>query len=263
MTDTGADVAATLESLFGLRGRSVLVTGAGRGLGQELALSAAAAGATVVAVSRTVSQLNETAKLAPRGRVMPLPWDLSEPDSADALIERAYGLVGSIHGIVHAAGAQHRSPAVGFTVDDWRHIIDINLQAPYFLSTALHRRHQQSDMAGSHVFVGSLATYIGIKGISAYGASKSGLSGVIRTLAVEWAEAGARVNGIAPGYFHTELTATLFADPVRSAWVHSRIPMGRLGVPKDLAGAVIYLLSDASSYVTGQIVSVDGGWLAG
>jgi NAD(P)-dependent dehydrogenase (short-subunit alcohol dehydrogenase family) len=113
------------------------------------------------------------------------------------------------------------------------------------------------------VFVGSLASHLGIRGIGAYAASKSGLLGVIRTLAVEWAPSGTRVNGVAPGYFRTELTASLLDDPERAAWVHSRIPMGRLGTADDLSGAVIFLLSDAAAYLTGQMVTVDGGWTAG
>jgi len=113
------------------------------------------------------------------------------------------------------------------------------------------------------VFIGSLTSARGIANIAPYAAAKSALLGVIRTLAVEWAASGTRVNGIAPGYFRTELTADLFADCDRAAWVHDRIPMGRLGDPADLAGAVVFLLSPASGYITGQLLPVDGGWLAG
>jgi NAD(P)-dependent dehydrogenase (short-subunit alcohol dehydrogenase family) len=257
------DVAESLTALFGLHGRAVIVTGAGRGLGREIALAVATAGGAVVGVSRTPSELQETAALAPSGRFFPMPWDVTKLDEADALIERAGGLASPIYGIVHAAGVQHRVPAVDVSVADFHRVTTLNLDAPFFLSTALHRRQLREDRVGSHIFIGSLTSHLGISGISAYAASKSGIVGVVRTLAVEWAEAGARVNAVCPGYFRTALTEELFADPRRSAWVHSRIPMGRLGVGADLAGAVVYLLSDAAGYVTGQLINVDGGWLAG
>jgi NAD(P)-dependent dehydrogenase (short-subunit alcohol dehydrogenase family) len=135
---------------------------------------------------------------------------------------------------VHAAGTQYRAPATAVPVAAWRDLMAIHLDATFFLSTALHRDQL-----------------------------RDGLLGVIRTLAVEWAASGTRVNGIAPGYFRTELTADLFADPDRAAWVLDRVPMGRLGDPADLAGAVVFLLSSASGYITGQLLPVDGGWLAG
>ena len=139
----------------------------------------------------------------------------------------------------------------------------IHLDAPFFLSTALHRDQLGDGRRGAHVFIGSLTSARGIANIAPYAAAKSALLGVIRTLAVEWATSGTRVNGIAPGYFRTELTADLFADRDRAAWVLDRIPMGRLGDPADLAGAVVFLLSPASGYITGQLLPVDGGWLAG
>jgi 2-dehydro-3-deoxy-D-gluconate 5-dehydrogenase len=249
-------------SAFDLAGRSVLVTGAGRGLGRSMALAVASAGATVIAVARTVADLNEVADLAVGGRVLPLPWDLAELSSLDALADKAADLGGPLSGVVHAAGVQHRLPATQFSVADWRKITALDLDAPFFLSTAVHRSQAGGNRC-SHVFVGSLASSLGIKGISAYAASKSGLLGVVRTLAVEWADAGVRVNCLAPGYFRTELTADLFSDAERTAWVLSRIPMGRIGIGEDLSGTVIFLLSDASNYVTGQVINVDGGWLSG
>jgi 2-dehydro-3-deoxy-D-gluconate 5-dehydrogenase len=249
-------------SAFDLSGRSVLVTGAGRGLGRSMALAIASAGATVIAVARTVTDLNEVADLAVGGRVLPLPWDLVELSSLDALADKAVDIGGPLSGVVHAAGVQHRLPAAEFSVEDWHKITSLDLDAPFFLSTAVHRSQAGRNRC-SHVFVGSLASSLGIKGISAYAASKSGLLGIVRTLAVEWADVGVRVNCLAPGYFRTELTADLFSDAERAGWVLSRIPMGRLGVGEDLSGTVIFLLSDASNYITGQIINVDGGWLSG
>jgi 2-deoxy-D-gluconate 3-dehydrogenase len=244
--------------LFALENRTILVTGAGRGLGRAMALAAVGAGATVVAVARSEDQLRETAALAERagGRVFTLPWDLSDLHRADALVDQAGERAGALHGVVHAAGVQHRAPAIEVQVEDWERVATLNLAAPFFLSTALHR----AAGAGSHVFVGSLTSHLGIANIGPYAASKSGLHGIVRTLAVEWASTGARANALAPGYFHTELTDALLADAERSAWIRSRIPMGRLGRPEDLAGTVVFLLSDASAYITGQMVNVDGGW---
>ncbi len=246
-----------------LAGRTVLVTGAGRGLGRAMALGVAGAGATVVAVARTAGELAETAALADPGRVHVLPWDLAAPDTADDLVAGAQRLAGPLHGVVHAAGIQHRSPAADFPADAWQRILTVNLSAPFFLSTAVHRAQAARGESGSHVFIGSLASSIGLRDVAAYAASKAGVLGVVRALAVEWAASGARVNCVAPGYIRTALTEDLFADAERAAWVAGRIPMGRLGEPADLAGAIVFLLAEASAYITGQLINVDGGWLAG
>ena len=166
-------------------------------------------------------------------------------------------------GIVHAAGIQARRPAVDITRDDWRQVTAIHTEAPFFLSTSIARRQLTDRVEGSHVFIGSLTSWIGLPNIAPYAASKSGVLGLTRTLAVEWAEQGIRVNAICPGYFHTALTSELFEDPERRDRLLTRIPMQRFGVADDLAGAVIFFLSGASSYVTGQVINVDGGWLAG
>jgi NAD(P)-dependent dehydrogenase (short-subunit alcohol dehydrogenase family) len=250
-------------SRLDLSGRTYIVTGAGRGLGRAMALSIAAAGGCVVAVARTAGQLKETAALDPAGRVIPLPADVADVEHADQLVARARAAAGPLDGIVHAAGTQYRAPATAVPVAAWRELMAVHLDAPFFLSTALHRDMRDAGRPGVHVFIGSLTSARGIAGIAPYAAAKSALLGVIRTLAVEWAASGTRVNGIAPGYFHTELTADLFADPDRAAWVLDRVPMGRLGDPADLAGAVVFLLSPASGYITGHLLPVDGGWLAG
>jgi NAD(P)-dependent dehydrogenase (short-subunit alcohol dehydrogenase family) len=228
-----------------------------------MALAAAAAGADVVAVARTGTELEETAALAEGGRVIPLAWDVADLDGMDTLVDQAEDLLGPLYGVVHAAGVQRRKPAIELSVEEWRRVTTVDLDAPFFLSTSIHRSQQRRGLTGSHVFIGSLTSFIGLSGVSAYAASKSGLLGVVRTLALEWARAGVRVNCIAPGYFETSLTADVFANADSAAWVHSRIPMGRIGTADDLAGALVYLLADASAYVTGQVISVDGGWLAG
>jgi NAD(P)-dependent dehydrogenase (short-subunit alcohol dehydrogenase family) len=246
-----------------LEGRTVLVTGGGRGLGQGIALGLAEAGAVVVVVSRTASELAETVERSTvPGGVRAVTWDVSDLLSLDALVAAAAGEAGQIHGVVHAAGSQHREDADAFTPDDWRRIVTIQLEVPFFLSTALHRAQVAAGISGSHVFIGSLTSSIGLPRMAAYGAAKSGVLGVMRSLSVEWARGGTRVNAIAPGYFKTRMTEALLADPAAKARIDARIPMGRLGTARDLAGVAAFLLSDASAYITGQVIAVDGGWLA-
>jgi NAD(P)-dependent dehydrogenase (short-subunit alcohol dehydrogenase family) len=253
----------TSSSPFSLDGRTVLVTGAGRGLGRAIAVGLAAHGARVVAVSRSESELAATAAAANEsGSVLPVSWDLSRSEGCAELVAAAETVAGPVHGVIHGAGIQHREAADDFALEDWRRVNQLNLEAPFFLSTAVHRRQVELGIAGSHVFVGSLASSIGLRNVAAYAAAKSGVLGVVRALSAEWAPSGTRVNCIGPGYFRTSLTEDLLSDDVKAAWVHSRIPMARLGQAEELAGVAAFLISDASSYVTGELINVDGGWLA-
>ena len=249
---------------FSLEACRVLVTGASRGLGQGIAVALTDAGAGVVGVARTEAGLEDAVSLTEglAGTFEAIPADITDEASLDQLVEQAWD-GGPVTGVVHAAGVQARRPAVEITREDWRRVGAIHTEAPFFLSTALARRQLAEDVQGSHVFVGSLTSWIGLPNIAPYAANKAGVLGLTRTLAVEWAEHGIRVNAICPGYFHTALTAELFADTERRDRLLTRIPMQRFGVADDLAGAVIYFLSAASSYVTGQVINVDGGWLAG
>jgi 2-deoxy-D-gluconate 3-dehydrogenase len=252
------------DEQFSLTGRRVLVTGAGRGLGQGIALAAVQAGADVVGVARSADQLTDTAGLASGvdGSFSVVPADLSRVERLDTLIERLEPF-SPFHGVVHAAGNQLRKSAHTVSYEEWRRVLELHLDAPFFLSMALLRRQLDEVIPASHVFVGSLASTIGLRRVAPYAAAKSALSGLARTLALEYAESGVRFNVLSPGYFHTQLTNDLLSDPTQHERVLSRIPMKRLGVAGDLAGSAIYLLSDASRYVTGQVLNVDGGWLAG
>lgn len=248
---------------FSLEGQHVLVTGAGRGLGQAIALAVAGSGAIVSLVSRSQDELDATAEYiqSAGGRCRIAATDLRDPSEFDDLVADAWSDQ-PIDGVVHAAGIQVRRPAVEITPDDWDLVTDLNTRTPFFLSTAIARRQLADDRPGSHVLIGSLNSTIGLARVAPYAASKSALLGVARSLSTEWSASGLRVNVIGPGYFETKLTADLFADPANRARIMSRIPSGRLGQPADLGGAAVFLLSEASSYLTGQLINVDGGWLA-
>lgn len=245
---------------FSLDGRRALVTGAGRGLGAGIARGLTEAGAKVALVARSEEQLHRTAsELGPMA--FAVPGDVAGTPAA--LVDRVESaLGGSVDVVVHAAGVQHRQPAEEFDAVEWERLLSINLTAPFFLSREVGARQLAAGSSGSHIFIGSLASVLSVPGAAAYTASKSGLYGVIRTLSTEWSARGVRVNGVGPGYFRTELTKAVIDDPVRGASILSRIPMGRLGSPEDLAGAVVFLAADAAAYVTGQLLMVDGGWTA-
>lgn len=252
----------TILDQFSLQGRRVLVTGAGRGIGATLAAAFADAGAQVVLVARGKEQLSQTA-VTIGAAAHPLAFDVSHTEEIGELVDCAEAAVGGgIDIVLHAAGVQHRESADHFDAAAWQRVIEVNLSAPFFLSQEIGRRQLKRGTAGSHIFVGSLGTTLGLPNVVAYTASKSGVMGVVRTLSLEWAAKGVRVNAIGPGYVQTELTKAAFDDPERKAAMLSRIPMGRFSSTDDLSGAAVFLASDASRYLTGQLLMVDGGWTA-
>lgn len=249
---------------FSLANRHVMVTGAGRGIGQAMALAALRAGARVTAVSRTASQLNQTRQLADSDeqRLHTIAWDVAQTDKVNELVDRTE-THGPVDSVIHAAGVQLRKPAVDLTPDEWRWVQKVNAEAPLFLSTEIARREIARGAAGgSHVFICSLASTIGLPNVAPYVMSKSAALGAVRALSREWSQQGIRVNGIAPGYVQTQLTSDLLAQAADKERILSRIPMNRLGDTDDFAGPAIFLLSEASRYITGQMLNVDGGWLA-
>lgn len=250
--------------LFDLRGKVALVTGAGRGLGRGMALALAEAGANVVAVSRSVDQLEETMTQLRQYEGTPevVSWDLSDSRGLDDLVAQVVERYGHIDVLLHAAGVQVRKPALEVDLEDWESVQALHLKAAFFLSKAAARRMAERAAGGKIILVSSLTGHIGVPGTAPYSAGKSGVLGLMRTLAVEWASHDIQVNAIGPGYFHTALTDELFQDSERRDKLLSRIPMGRVGEAEDLAGATVFLASSASDYVTGQVINVDGGWLA-
>lgn len=241
--------------------RRVLITGGSRGLGRGIAEAMAAAGARVALAARTQEQVERTAVEieGASGHV----FDVADFDGIPAFlgeVEEALG--GGITTVVHAAGTQHRQRAEEFDIAAFRRVVDVNLVAPFALTREIARRQLERGEEGQHIFIGSLTSFISMPEIPAYGASKSGVLGLVRSLSSEWAGRGIRVNGIAPGYIRTELTEAVFADEDRRRANLSRIPMGRFGEPSDIGAVAVFLASDASGYVTGHMLPVDGGWLA-
>lgn len=248
---------------FSLRGRRALVTGGGRGIGRAIAGSLAAAGAHVVVTSRTRTQLDEVVAdiTESGGTAEAIPGDLSDHVGIGALLDEAEGSA-PIDIVVHAAGTQHREAARTFPAEKWAHVLDVNLTAPFLLSQEIGRRQLDRGAQGSHIFVASLTSVLGLPNLVAYNAAKSGLMGVVRALSREWSQHGLRFNGIAPGYVETEMTKDLFADPDKRAALLSRIPMGEFGTPEQLGPPAVFLAGDAAEYLTGQLLIVDGGWAA-
>jgi len=247
--------------MFDLSGRVAIVTGCDTGLGQGMALALAQNGCDIVGVN--VVPPTETAAVVHRmgRRFHDIAADLGVA-AADEVIARAAAAFGRIDILVNNAGIIRRADALEFTEKDWDDVIAVNLKAVFFLSQAAARQFIRQKTAGRIINVASLLSFQGGIRVPSYTASKSGVAGLTRLLANEWAKYSITVNAIAPGYMATNNTAPLRADPGRSAEILARIPLGRWGLPADLAGPVVFLASDAASYVTGHVLAVDGGWLA-
>jgi 2-deoxy-D-gluconate 3-dehydrogenase len=242
------------------------VTGCNTGLGQGMAVALAQAGCDIVGVSIKSADLTATAVQGMGRRFRHIATDLSAA-VAEEVVARATAAFGRIDILVNNAGIIRRANALEFAERDWDDVIAVNLKAVFFLSQAAARQfiRQQTarEMTGGRIVnIASLLSFQGGIRVASYTAAKSGVLGLTRLLANEWAKYGITVNAIAPGYMETDNTAPLRADPARSKEILARIPLGRWGLPSDLAGPVVFLASDASAYVTGHALAVDGGWLA-
>jgi 2-deoxy-D-gluconate 3-dehydrogenase len=247
---------------FKLDGRVAIVTGSNTGLGQGMALALAQAGADIVGVNVSASDDTRVQIEATGRRFLDLRANLSDISSIEGLITQALTLTGSIHILVNNAGIIRREDAINFTEKDWDDVVDLNLKSVFFFSQAVARQFMAQGTGGKIINVASMLSYQGGVRVPSYTASKSGVMGITRALANEWAKHGINVNAIAPGYMATNNTAALRADKARNAAILDRIPAGRWGVPADMAGPVVFLASDAANYVNGYTVAVDGGWLA-
>lgn len=250
------------RSPFDLSGRVALVTGANTGIGQGIALALAEAGAKVVAAGR--AGMDETVKLIAEagGTCLPLHVDLQQPGIAAHVIKQAQELAGPLDILVNNAGIIRRADALEFSEADWDEVMNVNLKAAFFLSQAFAKAALGAGRGGRIVNIASLLSFQGGIRVASYTSSKSGLAGLTRLLACEWAGKGINVNAIAPGYVESNNTQALRADPDRNAAILARIPAGRWGRPSDIGGAAVFLASDAAAYMHGAIIPVDGGWLA-
>jgi 2-deoxy-D-gluconate 3-dehydrogenase len=247
---------------FKLDGKVALVTGAGQGLGQAMALALAEAGADVAGLDRVPSEATGEAVRALGRRYHPVVCDLREAGVAalNGIVQEVGASLGRLDILVNNAGIIRRAPALEFSECDWDDVLQIDLKAVFFLSQAAARL-MVAQKGGKIINVASMLSFQGGIIVPSYTAAKSGVAGITRALANEWAKHNINVNAIAPGYMATDNTAALRANPDRAPAILERIPAGRWGVPADLMGIVVFLASAASDYMQGAIVPVDGGWL--
>ena len=246
---------------FSLRGKVAAVTGAAGGIGKAVACALALAGARVALLGRDVKTLSTTqSALAAHGyEAMYTACDVGQPKSIDAAFDQVLSTLTRIDILINNAGVEEPCPSLEVTESTWDRILDTNLKGAFFCAQAAARRMPQG---GSIVNMCSLTSEVGIGGAAPYGASKSGLAGLTRALATEWAEHKIRVNGIGPGYFRTALTEPFYRDADWQRAMLQKIPLRRFGRLEDLGGAAVFLCSDAAAYITGQILYIDGGYLA-
>jgi len=247
-------------SSFDLTGKAAIVTGANTGIGRAIAMALAEAGADVALAGR--SRANETAaQIAAAGRrTVLIEADLSTTAPVQQVVDETVGAFGRLDILVNNAGIIRRAEATDFSEADWDAVLDTNLKSLFFLCQAAGR-HMLGQGAGKIVNIASLLSFQGGIRVPSYAAAKSGVAGLTKALANEWAGRGVNVNAIAPGYIATNNTAALQADETRNRQILERIPAGRWGEPRDIAGAAVFLASPAADYVNGHVLAVDGGWL--
>ncbi len=249
-----------MTGLFDLSGQAAIVTGANTGIGQGIALALAQAGANLALVGRTPAEATAQAARQLGRTVTMLDADLSTTGPIARVIEATLADLGRLDILVNNAGIIRRADAVDFSEADWDAVIDTNLKSVFFLCQAAGRQ-MIAQGRGKIVNIASLLSFQGGIRVPSYTASKSGVAGLTKLLANEWAAKGVNVNAIAPGYIATNNTAALQADETRNRQILERIPAGRWGAPSDLGGAAVFLASSASDYVNGHVLAVDGGWL--
>lgn len=265
MTTTNTNInneMTTYLAELSLVGKKALVTGAGRGMGKGMAVALARAGADVAVVSRTRADLDETAQAIEGVGCVALPVvaDVSKVDSIRAMVNEVHQAFGQIDVLITGAGIVVRNKAEEYSEEEWDRLHSINLKGRFFACQAVGKIMLAQETGGSIINVGSLTCGIGLPGVAIYAIANGGIAQLTRTLSAEWSPKGVRVNCIAPGTFVTSTTADVLNDPEKAAVRLRRIPQNRFGDPdKDLNGAAVFLASDSASYVTGQVLYVDGG----
>ena len=247
-------------SLFDLTGKVAIVTGTSRGLGQYFGRALAAAGADLVITSRRVETLKAfQSEIESLGRkALPLALDVRDHASIQVMVEQAIAHYGKIDILVNNAGCNVRKPAVEITWDDWNLVLDTNLRGTFFVSQAV-ARHMIARQSGRIINIGSVTCVAGYAGLGPYGASRGGVKQLTMSLADDWGVHGLTVNCLAPGWFKTAQNAVMYENKEWVEYLCDRIPLKRPGQPQDLDGAIVFLASDASQYITGQTLLVDGG----
>lgn len=250
-------------NLFDLTDRVAVVTGAGRGLGRTMAMALAAAGADVVVSSRTMTEIDEVRdEICQLGRrAAAISADCTDEESCEALIANTIERMGKLDILVNNAGINVRKPILDLSAAEFDRVLQTNLYG-YFYCARAAGRHMVPRGSGKIINISSMMGRVALPTQGAYASSKGAVEQLTNVLALEWAQDGVQVNAIAPAYCETPLTKPVFNDPERNRFIRERTPMGRWGQPHELAGAVIFLASDASSFVTGHVLKVDGGWNA-
>jgi NAD(P)-dependent dehydrogenase (short-subunit alcohol dehydrogenase family) len=254
------------DSLFSVSGQVVLVSGGSRGIGRALAAGFAERGAHVIITGRNSETLAETAqRIAPRtgqAVVSAKVCDVADPEAIASLVQSVSDEYGRIDTLINVAGVNRRKPALEMTEEDYDYIVDINQKGAFLLSQAVGRLMVQRGR-GSQINVASINTDRPLLHVAPYALSKAAMGHMTRALAMEWGPRGVRVNALAPGFVLTDLTKQLWSDETLLAWGRANTPQRRLGQPEDMVGTAIFLASEASAYLTGQILCVDGGFTAG
>ncbi|MEK3643942.1 2-dehydro-3-deoxy-D-gluconate 5-dehydrogenase KduD [Aeribacillus sp. FSL M8-0235] len=249
-----------MKQAFDLTGKVAVVTGGSRGIGKGIAIGLAEAGANIVLVQRSndTSTQEEIKALGVRCEI--IHCDLINLEDVKQVIPNAIETMGSVDILVNNAGIQRRSPAVDFSEQDWDDVLTVNLKAVWILCQQAGR-HMVKRKSGKIINIASLISFQGGILVPAYAAAKGAVGQLTKALANEWASQGVNVNAIVPGYIATEMNTALIEDPVRSRQILERIPAGRWGNPDDFKGPAVFLASDASNYIHGHLLVVDGGWL--
>lgn len=247
---------------FSLSGKVALVTGCSSGLGEGMALGLAEAGADIAGVyNQGQPELQETIETMGR-QFLGIQADLTSIDPIDQIVQQAVDYFGHIDILVNNAGLLRREKALDFSEKDWDDVMNVNLKSLFFLSQSVARQFVEQGTGGKIINIASMLSFQGGILVPSYTASKSGVMGLTRLMACEWAPHNINTNAIAPGYMRTRVTQPLQDDPVRNKQIMDRIPQGRWGTPDDLKGTAVFLASDASNYINGYTLAVDGGWLA-
>ena len=245
-----------------LAGKIAVVTGANRGIGQAIALALAEAGADIVGTSRQMSDDESIAKevRALGQKFFPFACDMKNRAESTALAKKVLTEVGQVDILVNNAGTIRRENIADYSLADWDEVVEVNLTAPFILTQDFGKPMLERG-AGKVIFISSLLSYQGGIRVPAYTASKSGIAGLVKAFANEWAGKGVNVNAVAPGYIVTDNTEALRADPIRYEAITGRIPAGRWGEGSDIAGSVVFLASENANYLHGSTITVDGGWM--